>query len=84
MAKYGFLDAPLQTGSYVDIMQYIDRLANLKSNLLPALTLGLPKGVYCNIIDDCATSISVGGNGVATISINNYEEPYLAVCVGTC
>lgn len=40
---------------------------------------GLPAGSYCNIIDDCASSIQVGADGMAQISINNYEEPIMAV-----
>ena len=35
---------------------------------------GLPAGMYCNIIDDCATSITVGSDGKAQVTINNYEE----------
>nr|CAH0102955.1 unnamed protein product [Daphnia galeata] len=45
------------------------------------LQTGLPAGSYCNIIDDCASSIRVGAHGMAHISINNYEEPFLAVHV---
>jgi alpha-amylase len=44
----------------------------------------LPAGSYCNIIDDCASSIQVGADGMAQISIDNYEEPILAVCAGGC
>jgi len=44
------------------------------------LQTGLPAGTYCNLIDDCASSITVGGDGKANIKINNYEEPILAVC----
>lgn len=43
---------------------------------------GLPAGSYCNIIDDCASSIQVGADGMAQVNINNYEEPIMAVCVG--
>ena len=43
---------------------------------------GLPAGMYCNIIDDCATSITVGSDGKAQVTINNYEEPMFAACVG--
>jgi alpha-amylase len=38
--------------------------------------------MYCNIIDDCATSITVGSDGKAQVTINNYEEPMFAACVG--
>lgn len=43
---------------------------------------GLPAGTYCNMIDDCATSIDVGSDGRASVSIDNYEEPIFAACVG--
>ena len=41
---------------------------------------GLAAGTYCNLIDDCASSITVGADGKANVKINNYEEPILAVC----
>lgn len=46
------------------------------------LQTGLPAGTYCNIIDDCATSIDVGSDGRALVSIDNYEDPIFAACVG--
>jgi len=47
------------------------------------LHAGLPKGSYCNIIDDCATSIQVASDGLARVVISgNNNEPILAVCVG--
>lgn len=46
------------------------------------LTTGLPAGSYCNIIDNCATTVTVGADSRAQIKINNYEEPILAICVG--
>lgn len=42
---------------------------------------GMPAGEYCNIIDGCATKVTVGSDGMASININNYEEPILAICV---
>jgi len=42
----------------------------------------MPAGTYCNIIDNCATSVNVGADGKAQIKIDNYEEPILAICVG--
>jgi alpha-amylase len=47
-----------------------------------SLQTGLPAGSYCNIIDNCATNVNVGADGTAQITINNYEEPILAICVG--
>ena len=44
--------------------------------------IGLPAGTYCNLIDDCKTSLQVGGDGKANVHIDNYEDPILAVCVG--
>lgn len=46
------------------------------------LQTGLPAGTYCNIIDDCVTSITVGSDGFANVVIDNYDEPILAVCLG--
>ena len=49
------------------------------------LTAGLPKGNYCNIIDDCGTWIEVGSNGMARVVISGNDinaDPILAVCVG--
>ena len=43
---------------------------------------GLPAGTYCNIIDDCATSVTVDASGMGAISITNYDEPILALCPG--
>lgn len=43
---------------------------------------GLPAGTYCNIIDDCGTSITVGADGRALVAFNNYEEPIFATCAG--
>lgn len=42
----------------------------------------MPGGEYCNIIDGCATKVKVNSDGTASITINNYEEPILAICVG--
>ncbi|XP_046454250.1 alpha-amylase-like isoform X3 [Daphnia pulex] len=55
-----------------------------QGSMSESLQTGLPAGSYCNIIDDCASSIQVGADGMAQISINNYEEPILAVCAGGC
>ena len=52
------------------------------SSLQERLQTGLPAGSYCNIIDDCQTSVEVGGDGMADISIDNDDEPILAICVG--
>lgn len=47
------------------------------------MCLGLPKGMYCNIIDDCATFIEVASDGLSRIVISsNGDEPIFAVCVG--
>ena len=47
------------------------------------MSSGLPKGMYCNIIDDCATFIEVASDGLSRIVISsNGDEPILAVCVG--
>ena len=51
-------------------------------SMTETLATGLPAGTYCNIIDDCASSITVGGDGKALVTINNYEEPIFAACVG--
>ncbi|KZS14665.1 Alpha-amylase 1 [Daphnia magna] len=51
-------------------------------SMTETLVTGLPAGTYCNIIDDCATSITVGSDGKALVQINNYEEPIFAACVG--
>ena len=46
------------------------------------LQTGLPAGSYCNLVDGCATSLEVGGDGMADVSIESEDEPILAVCVG--
>ena len=46
------------------------------------LRTGLPSGSYCNLIDDCATRITVDGSGNAQIVINNNEEPIVAFITG--
>ncbi len=43
--------------------------------------IDLPEGNYCNIIDDCATSIQVASDGKANVRIDNYDEPIIAVCL---
>lgn len=42
------------------------------------LQTGLPQGIYCNLIDDCNTSIQVLADGTADISIANPDEPAVA------
>ncbi|CAG0879313.1 unnamed protein product [Darwinula stevensoni] len=46
------------------------------------LQTGMPAGTYCNIIDDCATQVTVNGDGTAQIVITNSEDPILAICQG--
>ena len=46
------------------------------------LQTGLPAGEYCNLINDCASKVTVDGSGNAHIVINNNEEPVLAFIVG--
>jgi hypothetical protein len=43
---------------------------------------GLPEGTYCNLVDDCSTTVSVLADGSAQITINNVEEPMVAICIG--
>ncbi|KAF0291644.1 Alpha-amylase 1 [Amphibalanus amphitrite] len=52
------------------------------SSMHEHLQTGLPAGSYCNLIDDCATTVQVNGDGTADINIDNDEEPILAICVG--
>jgi len=47
-----------------------------------SLQTGLPAGSYCNIIDNCTTNVHVAADGTAQITINNYDEPMVAICVG--
>lgn len=76
MAKEGSMDQTLATGRIK--VPYLTLRLFVKPIPLP----GLPAGTYCNIIDDCKTSVTVGSDGRARIQINNYEEPILAICVG--
>ena len=46
------------------------------------LQTGLPAGSYCNLIDDCQTTVHVGEDGQARVQLDNYEDPILAICVG--
>jgi len=46
------------------------------------LQTSLPSGIYCNMIDDCQSSIAVTADGRARVVIANYDEPIMAVCVG--
>ena len=43
---------------------------------------GLPAGTYCNIIDDCKTSLQVGTDSRAQVYLKNHDDPILAVCIG--
>ncbi|CAG0902207.1 unnamed protein product [Darwinula stevensoni] len=43
---------------------------------------GMPAGTYCNIIDGCASQVTVNGDGNAQIRITNADEPILAICQG--
>ena len=45
------------------------------------VSTGMPAGEYCNIIDSCATKVTVGSDGSATITIDTSEK-ILAICVG--
>ena len=42
---------------------------------------GLPAGTYCNIIDDCKTSLQVRADGMAQVHLDNHDDPILAVCI---
>ncbi|KAK3600013.1 hypothetical protein CHS0354_012680 [Potamilus streckersoni] len=46
------------------------------------LDTGLPAGVYCDLITDCAQKITVDGSGSAHIVINNNNDPIIAFVVG--
>ncbi|XP_059078681.1 alpha-amylase-like [Tigriopus californicus] len=52
-----------------------------RSGFTASVQTGLPGGDYCNIIDSCASSVTVQSDGTADISINN-DDGVLAICVG--
>lgn len=75
MAQNGHMDEYLQTGAHsLAILNFY-----LMSSTRFVNITDLPAGTYCNLIDDCATSIRVANDGMAQITINNAEEPILAV-----
>jgi hypothetical protein len=45
------------------------------------VSTGMPAGEYCNIIDSCASKVTVGSDGSASITIDTPEK-ILAICVG--
>ena len=55
-----------------------------KNGMNDRLQTGLTAGSYCNLIDDCATRITVDGSGNAQIVINNNGEPVVAFITGKC
>eukprot|EP00095_Tigriopus_kingsejongensis_P008272 snap_masked-scaffold1753_size28935-processed-gene-0.2 protein:Tk08272 transcript:snap_masked-scaffold1753_size28935-processed-gene-0.2-mRNA-1 annotation:"alpha-amylase" len=42
---------------------------------------GLPDGDYCDIISECAQTITISG-GMGTFALFDSEEPAVAICVG--
>ena len=46
------------------------------------LQTGLPAGEYCDLITECAKKVTVGANGEAYITIDNADEPMLAIIAG--
>ena len=56
--------------------------AMAKNGMNDRLQTGLPAGSYCNLIDDCATRITVDRSGNAQIVINNNGEPVVAFITG--
>ena len=46
------------------------------------LQTGLPTGEYCDIISECANKISVDRSGMATVVIDDKNEPVVAFIVG--
>eukprot|EP00095_Tigriopus_kingsejongensis_P000508 maker-scaffold367_size194084-snap-gene-0.49 protein:Tk00508 transcript:maker-scaffold367_size194084-snap-gene-0.49-mRNA-1 annotation:"hypothetical protein DAPPUDRAFT_64687" len=51
-----------------------------RADFSKSVQTGLPAGDYCNIIDSCASSVSVAADGTADISITN-PDGILAICV---
>ena len=80
MAKDGQISQIFQTGNKPKKSLQFD--TNNLSLQRISCSKGLPAGTYCNIIDDCKTSIRVKSDGKARIHLNNYDEPILAICVG--
>lgn len=44
---------------------------------------GLPDGDYCDIVHDCAQTVTVSG-GRATITRYQDNDPIVAICVNDC
>merc|ERR1712038_122665 len=43
---------------------------------------GLPAGDYCDIIHDCEQTVTVNGDGTATVRKAQSNDPVVAICVG--
>lgn len=52
-----------------------------RAPLTKTVETGLPAGEYCNIIDECATTVTVDAASMATISIDGPDK-MVALCVG--
>ncbi|XP_069940254.1 alpha-amylase A-like isoform X4 [Cherax quadricarinatus] len=46
------------------------------------LQTGLPAGLYCELISSCTRNVTVDTDGTARITINDYQLPFIAFCVG--
>ena len=46
------------------------------------LQTGLPAGDYCDIIHDCEQTVTVNGDGTATVRKAQSNDPVVAICVG--
>ncbi|KAL7646602.1 UNVERIFIED_CONTAM: hypothetical protein RMT77_001853 [Armadillidium vulgare] len=43
---------------------------------------GMPPGNYCNIITNCETNLTVNEDGRAHVTVDNFDEPFVAICRG--
>ena len=83
MAKAGRINQDLQTGNQIIwVLRFSYTIPFNFNGWLNELNEGLPAGTYCNIIDDCKTSVHVSPDGIAHVRLDNYEDPVLAIYIG--
>ncbi|KAL7646603.1 UNVERIFIED_CONTAM: hypothetical protein RMT77_001854 [Armadillidium vulgare] len=55
---------------------------NVDGNLNQNFQTGMPAGDYCDIITNCAKTVTVNSDGTANIVIDSYDDPFVAICQG--
>ncbi|MCL4132554.1 UNVERIFIED_CONTAM: hypothetical protein GTU68_044330 [Idotea baltica] len=53
---------------------------NYDGSLDMSLPTGMPAGDYCDLITNCEKTVTVNADGTANIVIDNYDDPFVAIC----